>query len=527
MNAGVAPVESFPFVSLRDVAKTYGRNYALDGVNLDLRVAETVGLVGKNGAGKSTLIKILAGVVKADTGRVLIDGREAQLRGPHDSAKLGLAFVHQDLSVGLVPNLSVAENIGLGLGYPRVFGAFYDSRKQAEGAKEVLARLGVDFDVRAQVGTLTVVQQRLVTVARALNQNPRLMVLDEPTTSLTPAEIDHLYGVIDRLHQAGVAVLYVSHRLPEVFRLAQRIVVMRDSRVVEDVPAHHLDESALIRQIAGRLTRRENNVGRPAAGEQELLRVEGLCSPPRLANVSFSLMSGEVVGIAGLVGAGRSETVRAIFGADRRAAGKIFVGGCPVALKSPRDALRHKIALLPEDRTGQGMIASFPIRSNVSLPTLAQHRTKHGRWLPFPSRRRENETAQRYMSQLQISATGPEQRSAELSGGNQQKVIVGKWLNHGADVLLFDEPTQGIDVLGKEDIYTVMGNLATAGAGVIFISSDFAEFERVCNRVLVMREGRIVEELMGVDISENRILDGCFSTPSEAASRGRTEVPRG
>lgn len=514
-----------PIVSFRGVTKTYGDNHALEGVDLDLHATETLGLVGKNGAGKSTLVKVLAGAVKPDSGTVLVDGREAHLRGPHDAVRNGLTFVHQDLDIGLVPNLSVAENVGLGLGYPRMLGAFYDARKQAVRAAEVLDRLGVHLDVRAQVGTLTVVQKRLVTIARALNQNARLVVLDEPTTSLTPAEIDHVYAVVDRLHDAGVAVVYVSHRLPEVFRLAQRIVTMRDGQVVDDVPAHHLDEPALIRQIAGRSTSRETVIT-PAAGGDELLRVEGLCAPPHVADVSFSVRAGEVVGIAGLVGAGRTETVRAIFGADRRTAGKVFVRGRPVAVKSPRDALRNKIALLPEDRIAQGMIPAFPICSNISLPTLARHRGSLAGWLPFPSRRKECETAQTYLRRLQIRATGPEQRSSALSGGNQQKVIVGKWLHHGADVLLFDEPTQGIDVLGKEDIYDVMTRLAQQGAAVVFISSEFAEFQRVCHRVLVMREGRIVDELVGTEISEDRILDGCFSTPSDAGSGERREGAR-
>lgn len=522
MSVAPAVNENGPIVSFRSLTKIYGGNYALSGVDLDLRAAETVGLVGKNGAGKSTLIKVLAGAVKPDSGTVLIDGRAVHLRGPHDSAGYGLAFVHQDLSIGLVPKLSVAENVGLGLGYPRILGAFYDSRKQAVRAAEVLDRLGVRLDVRAQVGTLSVVQQRLVTIARALKQNARLIVLDEPTTSLTPAEIDHLYEVIDRLHEAGVAVIYVSHRLPEVFRLAQRIVIMRDGRVVEDVSAHHLDEPALIRQIAGGSTSREGR-SRPPADGDEILRLEGLSSPPLVRDMSFSLRAGEVVGIAGLVGAGRTETVRAIFGADRPTAGNIFVHGRPVSLKSPRDALRHNIALLPENRMAHGMVPSFSIRSNISLPTLARHRGRLATWLPFPSRRRECETAHKYMSRLQIKAAGPEQRSSALSGGNQQKVIVGKWLHYGADILLFDEPTQGIDVLGKEDIYEVMTSLAQQGAGVLFISSEFAEFERVCHRVLVMREGRIVDELVGDEISEDRILGSCFSTPSNAGSGQRRE----
>lgn len=524
MSAAPA-TENAVLVGLRDLVKIYGGSYALGGVDLDLRAAETVGLVGKNGAGKSTLIKVLAGAVTPDSGTVRIDGYPVHLRKPHDSAGHGLAFVHQDLSTGLVPSLSVAENVGLGLGYPRVFGVFYDSRKQAARSAEVLDRLGVRVDPRAQVGSLSVVQQRLVTIARALNQDARLIVLDEPTTSLTPAEIDHLYEVVDRLHLAGVAVVYVSHRLPEVFRLAQRIVVMRDGRVVDDVPAHHLDETALIRQIAGRSTSRGSKV-LPREEGAEILRVEGLSSPTQVRDVSFSLRAGEVVGLAGLVGAGRTETVRAIFGADRRVAGTIFVHGQAVSLKSPRDALRHKIALLPEDRVAHGMVPSFPIRSNISLPTLARHRMPMAAWWPFPSPRKERETAHIYIGRLQIKASSPEQRSSALSGGNQQKVILGKWLHHGADILLFDEPTQGIDVLGKEDIYAAMTNLAQQGAGVLFISSDFAEFERVCHRVLVMREGRIVDELVGDEVSEDRILDACFSTMPDTGSGERRGAAR-
>ena len=501
-----------PLVEFQGVHKRYGGVHALDGVDLALHAGETIGFVGKNGAGKSTLIKVLAGAVIPDQGRVLVEGRVASLHGPRDSIALGLSFVHQDLALGLAPNLSAAENIGLGLGYPRAFGPFCSRRRQEQHAEEILSRLGVRLDVRRMVSDLTVVQQRMVTIARALSQQAKVIVLDEPTTSLTPAEIDHLYEVVDRLHEDGVTVTYVSHRLAEVFRLSQRIVVMRDGKVVHDGRTEDLDEAGLIEKITGAAGESRSSLRSRGTFGKEVLRVEHLSSAGVVRDVSFSLRAGEVLGLAGLVGAGRTETVRAVFGADIASGGRIYIDGQEVRIGSPRDALRKRVVLLPEHRAAQGMIPGFAIRSNITLPTLDRHRNTRVEMLPVPSRSREKETAATYMARLQIKAHSDEQPVSALSGGNQQKVIVSKWLHHGADVFMFDEPTQGIDVLGKNEIYALMSELAAAGAGVIFISSEFAELEKVCDRVLVLREGALVAELAGDDISETEILARCFRT---------------
>lgn len=511
-----------PLVELRGISKTYGGAHALANVHLKLFPGETVGLVGKNGAGKSTLIKVLAGAVTPDAGsNLMVKGAPVFLRGPRDAGRHGFAFVHQDLSLGLAPNLTVAENVALGLGYPRSMGVLYDRRRLCERAEEVLAQLGVALDVRAPVGGLSVVQQRMVTIGRALSQQANLIVMDEPTVSLTPAEMDHLYAVVDRLHGNGVAVIYVSHRLAEVFRLSQRLVVMRNGTVVHDAPADSVDEPSLIRHITGVVHHSPAGHRRARTAGAEVLRVERLSVLPRVADVSFALHAGEVLGLAGLVGSGRSETVRAIFGAETRAGGRVFVHGEEAAVSSPRHALRKRVVLLPENRAHQGMVSDFSIRANITLPTLSRHRSARLGRFPVPSRSRERDTATSFMKRLNIKAAGHEQRASALSGGNQQKVIVGKWLHHGADVFMFDEPTQGIDVQGKEEIYQIMKELATVGAGVIFISSEFVELERVCDRVLVMREGCIVSELTESEISEEKILESCFTTAIETG-RGDT-----
>ena len=469
-----------------------------------------LGLLGKNGAGKSTLIKILAGVVQPDEGELAIDGEPVRLHGPLDATRRGLAFVHQELTD--VPNMSVAENIELGLGYPKVARAFVNDRALRRSAAAVLDRLGARIDPGAQLTALSIAERRLVAIARGLATNARLLVLDEPTASLTEEEIRHLHEVVRTLRDHGVAIVYVTHRLQEVFDVTDDVAVMRDGRMVFESPTAKVERSELIAHITGASAAGPSQRWRPPQGAKErdeLLRVDGLTLPGVVEDASFVLRAGDVLGIAGLVGAGRTELARLIFGADRAASGQVLVRGRPVRIRGPRDAMRAGLALLPEDRRNQGTVLTFSVRKNITLATMRRFRLS--RLLPVPSRAQETRAARRLIERLGIKVGNAEHPIRYLSGGNQQKVVLAKWLESGADVFIFDEPTHGIDVGAKAEIYRLMTGLAADGHGVIFISSEFPELVGTCNRVLVMREGRLVGEFEGDAITESVLIDRCYA----------------
>ena len=507
-EAGRRPPREQPFLIGRQLVKQYPGVVALDHADGAIRKGVILGLVGKNGAGKSTLIKIFAGAVQPDEGEVLIDGEPVKLTHPQQAAKLGLAFVHQELAD--VPNLSIAENIELGLGYPKRFRVFVNKRALRRKTREVLKRLRVDLDPSTPVASLSLAQRRLVMIARGIAADARLLVLDEPTASLTDDEIKHLHDVLRSLRDEGVAIIYVSHRLDEIFAITDYVGVMRDGQVVFNARTRDVTMTQLIEAITGSADAApERRQPRPpsAAGE-ELLRVENLTVPDVVEDASFVLRKGDLLGIAGLVGAGRTELMRLIFGADRPAAGRIHVNGREVKIRSPRDAMRAGIVLLPEDRRHQGTIQTFSVRKNVTLPTLSRYRL--GR-LPLPSTRRERASTRDLIKRLNVKVAHEEHPVRYLSGGNQQKVVLAKWLESGADVFIFDEPTHGIDVEGKEEVYKLMEELAESGKGVIFISSEFTELVGACNRVVVMREGRLVGELEGDAITDAALVERCYA----------------
>jgi ABC-type sugar transport system ATPase subunit len=499
-----------PFIVVKGLVKRYPGVQALDHTDALIVPGAVLGLLGKNGAGKSTLIKILAGVVQPDEGEILIDGETVRLHGPADATRRGLAFVHQELTD--VPNLSVAENIELGLGYPKLGGAFVDRRALRQKATEVLERLGARVSPRARLQSLPIAQRRLVMIARGLATNARLLVLDEPTASLADEEIRHLHDVVRALRDHGVAVIYVTHRLQEVFDVTDDIAVMRDGRMVFESPTATVTRNQLIEHITGhKATSTTERWRPPPEGEprQELLRVDELTAPGAVERASFVLHSGDLLGIAGLVGAGRTELVRMIFAADRAASGSVLVRGRGVRLRGPRDAMRAGIVLLPEDRRHQGTVASYSVRKNITLPTLRRFRVSPP--LPLPHVGRERAAARGLIERLQIKVSDAEQPISHLSGGNQQKVVLAKWLGSGADIFIFDEPTTGIDVGAKEEIYKLMIGLAEAGKGVIFISSEFPELVSTCNRVIVMREGHIMGEVEGDDVTESALVERCYA----------------
>ena len=499
-----------PLIVVKGLVKRYPGVVALDHAEGAFSAGQVTGLVGKNGAGKSTLIKVLAGATQPDEGQVLIEGEPTVIHNPHHATGLGLAFVHQELAD--VPNLTVAENVELGLGYPKRLGVWLDRRGLRAKVREVLDRLGAEgIDPKAQVGSLSVADQRMVMIARGMAVNARLLVLDEPSASLSNEEIEQLHRVVRGLAETGVGVVYVTHRLDEIFQITDWVTVMRDGKVVLACPTDDLNKASLIAHITGSAEvapeKRERAVTGESLGE-EVLRVEGINQPGVVDDVSFSVRAGELLGIAGLVGSGRTELVRAIIGADRHQGGRVFVRGREVRIHSPADSRRHGIVLLPEDRRRQGAVLDFSVRKNITLSVLPSFRPT--RLVPLPQVRRERASARDLVSRLGIKAASIEHPVRFLSGGNQQKVVLAKWLESGADVFIFDEPTHGIDVEGKDEVYRLMEELALAGHAVIFISSEFTELVGACNRVLVMREGRLVGELEGDDVTDQALVERCY-----------------
>jgi ABC-type sugar transport system ATPase subunit len=505
-------------VSVEGLYKRYPGVLAVNGASFDIPSGEIVGLVGKNGAGKSTVIKILAGAVSPDEGEIRVHGDLVTIPDPRHAQALGLAFMHQELEQ--IPLMSVAENVMLGSRLPRRMGALVNWSRMYEQAQAVLTDLDPTIDPRAPIDHLSIAQKRVIMIARALLARARLVVLDEPTTSLTDEEIKHLHGICRQIKARGGSVLYVSHRLEEILSLTDRIVVMRDGEVELTALTAETDRSSLITAITGKASgataaerRRARQIGGRPAGP-EILRVEKLESTI-VREVSFDLRAGEVLGIGGLVGSGRTELVRLIYGADPRLAGEVFVEGGLTDTSSPPRALKAGIVLLPEDRRYEGMVLDFNLRENVTLASLPGFCRAHS---PFPSKSRERGAARNMIERLSIRTSSVEQPVRFLSGGNQQKVVLGKWLQRGAKVFIFDEPTAGIDVEAKEEIYRLIEDLASQGKGIIFISSEFSEMVAVCNRVIVMQEGRLVGELDGDSATELAIVELCYGHPDLAAA---------
>jgi ribose transport system ATP-binding protein len=495
-----------PLLSARGLVRRYPGVLALDGADFEIRSGEIIGLVGKNGAGKSTLIRIMAGVEFPDEGELLIAGQPVPAGyDPPTAHRLGLAFMHQEL--GNVATMTVMENVTLGTRFPRRFGVFIAWDKLSARVADVLADTDATIDPATRVGDLTNVQQRMVMIARALYHSARILVLDEPSTAMTAAETAHLHSIVRRLRDDGHAIVYVSHRLREIVDITDRVVVMQDGRVTLNRPTAQTSEASIFSAITGEegVPRAElaNRPPRATAGAETLLRVRDLGRAGAIADVSFDLHAGEILGIGGLLGSGRTELVRLIFGADRATSGRIEIDGSPLRINSPRDAIGAGIGLLPEDRRNQGLILSFSVGENVTLASLKRHRAS---LLPFISRRSERRAVDSYIESLSIRTPGPDQVVRRLSGGNQQKVVLAKWLMRSNRVLIFDEPTQGIDIHAKQEMFALMRAFAAQGGAAIVISSDFSELVLLCDRVLVLREGATMGVLEGEEISEAAIV---------------------
>ena len=486
-----------PAVRFDNVTKRFPGVVALDHVSFDIAAGSCHALCGENGAGKSTLGKLLAGIHAPDEGRVLLDGNPVRLDSPTQALAAGVAMVHQELS--FCENLSVAENLCLGnLPSTRGFVSRREMRKRAEG---LLAPIDVTLDVTRTVASLTIGQQQMLQIASAIGQGARLIVFDEPTSSLSQHEAERLFTIIRRLKERGVTCIYVSHRMEEIFLLCDTITVLRDGRHVATRPTAEINNAVLVEMMIGRPLAEYFPSHISAVPGQEALKVSGLSSPAGFTDVSFSLRAGEVLGFAGLVGAGRSEVAAALFGLDKQATGKISVKGRQVRIASAADAIAQGIGLVPEDRKRQGLVLSMDVLNNATLsilPRLAR--------LGFITRGGEREAAQGYFDRLRVKSPRLDTLVAALSGGNQQKIVLTKWLAARCPILILDEPTRGVDVGAKAEIHALIDELAAAGNAVILISSEMPEVLHLSTRILIFRAGRIVGELSRAEANQESLM---------------------
>ena len=493
-----------PALRMRGIRKSFPGVTALDGVDLEVSQGEVHVLLGENGAGKSTLMKILSGAIRSDAGDIELFGERVLIEGPAHAQALGIRIIYQEFN--LVPQLSAAENILLGKEPTHGLG-FVDRARLEREALGRLEELGVRIDPACPVSELGIAEQQMVEVAKALHGDARLLIMDEPTSALTASEIDALFAAIERLLARGVAVVYISHRLEEVERIGTRVSVLRDGKHVATHKVGAVSLGELIRLMANRELREHYPKRRVARGE-ELLRVEGLRAGI-LDDVAFSLHRGEVVGLAGLLGAGRTELARAITGADPPRAGRVTIKGEPARFRGPRDAIRRGVGFLPEDRKTQGLVLGRSVQENLALPS-------GGRLSPFGwvDHAAERTLAARGVEDLRIRTPSLEQNVVLLSGGNQQKVVLGKWLAADVDVLVMDEPTRGIDVAAKVEIYEEMNRLTARGAGILMISSELPEVLGMSDRILVLRHGRIVAEMEAAGASQEQVLRAALGQPA-------------
>ncbi len=487
-----------PLLEARRICKDFPGVRALHNVDLRVGRGEVLALLGENGAGKSTLMKVLAGILPPDSGELSLDGQPVRLDSVRTAVARGIALIHQELN--LADNLDVGANIFLGREPHRL--GILDRRTIDRQSGAVLRMVGLDVSPKTVVATLPIGKQQLVEIAKALSVNARLLIMDEPSSSLSAKETETLFGVVRELRSRGVSVIYISHRLGEVEALADRVVVLRDGENAGELRRGEIDHDRMVRLMVGRdiaqfYGRRARGAGPP------VLESVDLETPAHAGyRLNFSVRAGELVGLAGLVGAGRTELLRVLFGVERALGGELRIAGRPVAFRSPADAIRAGIALVPEDRKQAGLIVDMTVRQNLSLAALRRHRRRFG----LLNRRHERSLADAMIRRLNIKTPHAGQVVRFLSGGNQQKVVLGKWLSMQPRVLLLDEPTRGIDVGSKEEIYELMEQLAADGVAILFVSSEMEEILGMSDRVLVMHEGRLSGELGRAELSEESIM---------------------
>ncbi|MDL2236252.1 sugar ABC transporter ATP-binding protein [Christensenellaceae bacterium OttesenSCG-928-K19] len=483
---------------MKDISKSFPGVQALSGVSYELQKGEVHALMGENGAGKSTLMKILTGAYKEDTGEIIFDGAPFMKRDERTTLSAGIAMIHQELS--FVPYLTIAENLFLGREIMK--SGVLDKRRMNELAGEWLKNLGVDLDPKRKMNSLMVSEQQMVEITKAVSYNAKIIIMDEPTSAITDREVEKLFGTIRDLKAKGVAIVYISHKMDEILQISDRVTVFRDGELISTNDAKDITMDQIVIDMVGReLTEvypeKEHNLG------EEMLRVEGLKREGVFNDISFTVHRGEVVGFAGLMGSGRTETMRCIYGLDKLDAGKIFIQGKEVAIKHPRDAIKYGIGLVNEDRKGVGLLLPLSVKHNLTLSNLDKYFKS-----PIIQRAKENELAERMIKELRIKTPSRNQLVNNLSGGNQQKVVLGKILLDESDILIMDEPTRGIDIGAKSEIYHMINDLAKSGKAVIVVSSEMPEIVGLADKVIVMHEGAIKGEITDPnEIQQEKIME--------------------
>ncbi len=479
------------------IVKTFPGVRALDDVSFNLKSGEVLALLGENGAGKSTLMKILRGVQGRDSGEMIIFGKPCGDLTPQSAAALGIAMIHQELN--MCGHLTVAENIFLGR--EPMKGMVVDRRKMNEETRKILARLNMDIFPDTVVGDLAVSKQQMVEIAKALSADAEILIMDEPTSALTAKEIEDLFDIIRKLRSEGKGIVYISHRLEELEHIADRVIIMRDGKYISSSDFKDTTMDSIIADMVGREITEKFPKAQCDRGKK-ILEVRHLSAGKAVKDVSFDLYEGEILGVAGLMGAGRTEMTRALFGADKKDSGEVVLDGKTLNINSPRDAIKAGIVLAPEDRKKDGLCTRLPVRENISLPNLDMLSNVFGK----VNRKKEADTVSKAVADFKIKLPTPEVDADTLSGGNQQKVVVAKWLSGDSRVVIFDEPTRGIDVAAKVEIYKLMNELKLAGMGVMFVSSEMPEVMGVSDRIIVMCDGRVTGEMMAEDATQEEIL---------------------
>ncbi|PKM68310.1 MAG: D-xylose ABC transporter ATP-binding protein [Firmicutes bacterium HGW-Firmicutes-2] len=487
-------------IKMVDIDKRFPGVHALKDCSFELNKGEVHALIGENGAGKSTLMKILTGVYDKNGGAIYYKGKEVEINSPKAAQELGISIIHQELN--LMPDLTVAENIYIGREPMRFKGIFCDSLLQNKMAKELLDNMNVKIEPTVKVEQLTVAQQQMIEIAKALSFNSEVLIMDEPTAALTESEIDELFRIIQELKAKGVGIVYISHRMEELKKICDRVTVMRDGEYVGMKNMNEVTIDEIIKMMVGReiyegvhdLERHQNH--------EVVLEVKHLTSGKKVKDVSFQLRKGEILGFAGLMGAGRTEVARCLFGADPKDSGEIYINGQKVHIRSPKDAVANGIGYLSEDRKRYGLVLGLDVNTNIAMATMPKFSNRLG----FLKEDQEKVNATKYIDTLSIKTPSGKQLVQNLSGGNQQKVVIGKWLTRNCDILIFDEPTRGIDVGAKSEIYKLLNELADQGMSIIMISSELPEVLRMSHRIMVMCEGKITGELSRNIATQERIM---------------------
>ncbi|HJV16521.1 MAG TPA: sugar ABC transporter ATP-binding protein [Bacillales bacterium] len=487
-----------PVIEMKGISKSFSGNKVLDRVDFQLLSGEVHALMGENGAGKSTLIKILTGIYERNEGTVTVKGSEVHFPNPKEAEQAGIAVIHQELNI--IPTLTVYENMFLGKELTVGRFGFTKDKEMKLKTKEYLNRLGIDLDPNVEAGKLSVGQQQMIEIARAVAANTEVLIMDEPTAALTDREIEALFKVISSLKEQGVAIVYVSHRMEEIFQICDRISVLRDGQFigVKEVPTTNFDEIVKLmvgRQLGERFPERDTNIG------VERFKVENLTSKGSFENIHFSVNQGEVIGVAGLMGAGRTEIMQAIFGYRHLDSGKIFIDGKEVTIKTPHDAIKTGIAFVTEDRKSQGLILDLSVRENFSITNLDKISAKS-----LISSQKEVSMVDEMIEKLRVKTSGRELIVKSLSGGNQQKIVIGKWLGMNPKILILDEPTRGVDVGAKKEIYQLINDLTKQGVAIIMVSSELPEILGMSDRILVIHEGKLAGVLDKSDASQEKIM---------------------